>query len=100
MFRPAKRRRIGEPSTLVGAAAKKLALDRLRREIDRSLTRAAPYISVVGFEIWGETVDRLAGGRQYCEEWSALVGALQGELEQDFRAAARRAECSWQHHPV
>jgi len=42
MSRPAKRRRIGEPS-IVDLAAHKLALDRLRREINRNLTRAAPY---------------------------------------------------------
>jgi len=91
MSRPAKRRRIGEPS-IVDLAARKLALDRLRREIDRSLTRAAPYIVVVGFEIWGETAERLARGSQYCEEWGAVVGALQGELEQDLRAPLARAQ--------
>ena len=46
----------------------------------------------MGLEIWGDTAERLARGSQYCKAWGALVGALQGELEQDLRAPLARVQ--------
>jgi len=91
MSRPTKRPRTGEPS-IVDVAAKKQALDQLRREIDRSLSRATPYLAVLTSKTWEETTEQLARGSRYCKEWSALMGELQSELAQDLRTPLTRAQ--------
>ena len=90
MSRPTKRQRLGEPS-IVDVVVKKQALDRLRREVDRELSRATPYLAVLTSATWEETAEQLTRGRRYCKEWSALVGDLQGELAQDLRTPVSQA---------